>query len=169
MQKKIDEYISANEYQSEGEYNAIITALPSPLIKSSIAGNPDLLKEWHPNKNSYQPTQLSYGSKIKVWWQCGKMHEWEATPNSRTRPQGTGCPYCNGKQPTHDNNLAVQSPELVKEWHPEKNNELRPEMFLPRSNKKVWWLCKYLHEWQATIDNRFNGTNCPVCWSSKSS
>jgi hypothetical protein len=163
--KKIDDYIKMNEYQREEDYHAIISVLPSPLLKSSIAGNPDLMKEWHPSKNSYQPTQLSYGSKIKLWWQCDKGHEWEATSNSRTRPQGTGCPYCSGKQPTEDNNLAVKSPELAKEWHPLKNNELRPEMFLPRSNKKVWWLCEYLHEWQASIDNRFNGTNCPVCWN----
>ncbi|HAT4693299.1 zinc-ribbon domain-containing protein [Legionella pneumophila serogroup 1] len=161
--RKIDDYINANKYQSEEEYKLIISTLPSPLIQRSIASYPDLLKEWHPTKNSYHPSQLSYGSKIKVWWLCEKKHEWEATPNSRTRLQGTGCPYCSGKQPTHDNNLAIKSPELVKEWHPEKNNGLRPEMFLPRSNKKIWWLCTHLHEWQATIDNRFNGTNCPHC------
>ncbi|NCT56932.1 MAG: zinc-ribbon domain-containing protein [Legionella sp.] len=165
--QKIDEYICANEYTNKEEYGAIVSALPAPLMKRSIAGHPGLLKEWHPSKNVYQPAQLSYGSRIKVWWLCGKGHEWEATPNSRTRPQGTGCPYCSGKQATHDNNLAVKSPELVKEWHPDKNNELMPEMFLPRSNKKVWWLCGKGHEWQASIDNRFNGTNCPLCWSAK--
>ena len=165
--KNIDEYILTKQYQNEAEYNSTVSALPAPQMKRSIASNPDLLKEWHPSKNSYHPAQLSYGSRIKVWWQCGLNHEWEATPNSRTRPQGTGCPYCSGKKPTPDNNLAVKCPELVKEWHLERNNELKPEMFLPRSNKKVWWLCEYLHEWQASIDNRFNGTNCPYCWSAK--
>lgn len=165
--KKIDEYLLIKQYQNEAEYNSTVSALPAPQMKRSIASNPNLLKEWHPSKNIYHPAQLSHGSRIKVWWQCTLNHEWEATPNSRTRPQGTGCPYCSGKKPTPDNNLAVKCPELVKEWHPEKNNELRPEMFLPRSNQKVWWLCKYLHEWQAAIDNRFNGTNCPHCWSNK--
>ncbi|HBD7397089.1 zinc-ribbon domain-containing protein [Legionella longbeachae] len=165
--KKIDEYIYMKEYQNEEEYNSIVSTLPAPLVNRSIEGNPGLLKDWHPSKNFYHPSQLSYGSKIKVWWQCEKKHEWKATPNSRTRPSGTGCPYCSGKQATPDNNLALKCPELVKEWHPVKNNGLLPEMFLPRSNKKIWWLCKHLHEWQATIDNRFNGTNCPYCRGKK--
>ena len=31
------------------------------------------------------------------------------------------------------------------------------------SHKKVWWLGKCGHEWQAIIASRTNGTGCPCC------
>ena len=56
--------------------------------------NPKLAKQWHPNKNGdLTPSDVMMGSGKKVWWQCERGHEWEATINSRTR--GNGCPYCN--------------------------------------------------------------------------
>lgn len=57
---------------------------------------PALAKEWHPTKNgSLTPRDVTPGSGKKVWWICGKGHEWEATVNNRSR--GRGCPYCAGK------------------------------------------------------------------------
>ena len=32
-------------------------------------------------------------------------------------------------------------PELVKEFHPSKNGELRPKDFTYGSSKKIWWKC----------------------------
>ena len=31
------------------------------------------------------------------------------------------------------------------------------------SGRKVWWLCKQGHSWQATISHRTQGYNCPYC------
>ena len=28
---------------------------------------------------------------------------------------------------------------LMKEWNYENNGDLKPENFMPNSNKKVWW------------------------------
>ncbi len=55
-------------------------------------------------------------------------------------------------------------PHLVKEWHPTKNGELRPENFTHGSNEKVWWQCPKgeYHEWKATIHDRSKG-GCPFC------
>ena len=55
-------------------------------------------------------------------------------------------------------------PHLVKEWHPTKNKDLKPEDFTPRSGKKVWWQCPKgeYHEWKATIHDRSKG-GCPFC------
>ena len=37
-------------------------------------------------------------------------------------------------------------------------------MLWPVASKKVWWICKHGHEWQATIGSRvINGTGCPKC------
>lgn len=60
-------------------------------------------------------------------------------------------------------NLAKVNPKVAHEWHPIKNGDLRPEEFVPYSNKKVWWKCPKNHEWTAIIANRNKGTGCPIC------
>ena len=60
-------------------------------------------------------------------------------------------------------------PELAKEWHPTKNGNLKPNMFKPYSDHKVWWLCsKCGYEYQSTIGHRSYGTGCPKCGIHKS-
>lgn len=55
---------------------------------------PSLLAEWHPTKNgNLQPSDISFGSGRKIWWQCKKCgHEWQSAIYARTA--GTGCPIC---------------------------------------------------------------------------
>ena len=54
---------------------------------------PELAKQWHPTKNnSLTPHDISYGSGLRVWWQCSNNHEWAAVINSRR--QGSGCLLC---------------------------------------------------------------------------
>lgn len=121
-----------------------------------------LSKEWHPTKNdNLNFEDFSLGSHKKVWWLCAKGHEWEA--QIKNRYYGGNCPYCIGKRPSKENNLLVKNPKLANEWHPTKNGILLPENFCPSSSKKVWWLCKNNHEWQATINHRYNGKGCPIC------
>ena len=52
---------------------------------------------------------------------------------------------------------------LVKEWNPTKNGDLKPKDFTHRSNKKVWWICSKGHEWDAVISSRTRGRGCPYC------
>ena len=55
--------------------------------------NPKLASEWNYEKNgALKPTDVFGGSGKKVWWKCKNGHEWESTPNDRSR--GTGCPIC---------------------------------------------------------------------------
>lgn len=55
---------------------------------------PEIANEWHPSKNkNLKPSDVSYGSNKKVWWECNEGHEWIASVNDRTR--GNGCPFCN--------------------------------------------------------------------------
>lgn len=61
-------------------------------------------------------------------------------------------------------NLAIANPALALEWHPTKNGSLIPRDVTPGSSKKIWWVCKLKHEWQATIKNRFKGSGCPTCY-----
>ena len=54
-------------------------------------------------------------------------------------------------------------PDLVKEWHPSANGALTPRKVTIGHAKKVWWICRDSHEWQATIKSRMNGNGCPIC------
>lgn len=123
---------------------------------------PNLVKEWHPEKNSVHPDEVMPGTHKKAWWICSLGHEWQAEIKSRTT--GIGCPYCAGKKVLKGfNDLASQDPELAKEWHPEKNGNLTPEDVTVSSGKKVWWLCKNRHEFLAAVYIRKSGRGCPYC------
>jgi len=57
-------------------------------------------------------------------------------------------------------------PELIREWHPTKNGELKPEDFTFGSDKKIWWLCPEDHEYKSRINNRTKKTiGCQKCKS----
>lgn len=123
---------------------------------------PDILKEWHPVKNgSLSPEKLKPRAANRIWWICAKGHEWEATLHNRVG--GTGCPYCSGRRVCYETSLQNRNPDLAKEWHPFKNQELTPKDVALNYNKKVWWKCKRGHEWQASPNGRARGTGCPLC------
>ena len=129
--------------------------------------NPALAKEWNYDKNKgVFPLDVLPNSAKKVWWMCSKGHEWRAIIEDRNK--GNGCPYCAGQKIIQGyNDLQTVNPTLAKEWNYEKNNELTPISVFPNSNKKVWWMCSEGHEWQASINHRSNGRNCPYCAGKK--
>ncbi len=134
--------------------------------RGSLAeNNPELAKQWNPTKNGVlKPDDITIKYNKKVWWLCPRCgYEWQASPNNRSK--GVGCPCCSGRVPKVGvNDLKTVRPDLAEEWNYEKNNELRPENFLPKSGKKVWWKCKSCgHEWESTIQKRSNGLSCPCC------
>ena len=125
---------------------------------------PEIAKEWHPFKNLYlTPDNVTSKSGKKVWWKCSFGHEWEAVISNRTR-LGSSCPYCKGKKAIiGKNDLQTINPMLAREWHPVKNGTLNPTNMMSTSKRKIWWICKEGHEWEATIDSRSKGHGCPYC------
>lgn len=151
-------------------------------FKSLRETHPDLIKEWDFEKNKdlrfkdgtpITPDTVSAGSAQDVWWECSKCHhKWQTPPKSRKR--GRGCIVCKNKEARENRNkellknnksFAELRPDLVKQWHPTKNGELKPSEVLPNSNKKVWWVCKRnpKHEWQISVAARYGGRECPYC------
>lgn len=63
--------------------------------------------------------------------------------------------------------LAYLNPKLSKEWDYEKNYPLTPSDVRCGSNKRVGWLCKSHHKWDALIFSRMNGSGCPYCSDQK--
>lgn len=56
--------------------------------------HPELLKDWDYNKNKIKPSNIKFGSDIKIWWLCSDCNfEWKNNLNTRTC-QGCGCPRC---------------------------------------------------------------------------
>lgn len=125
---------------------------------------PDLAAQWHKSKNgALTPQDVRPGSHRRVWWQCGKGHQWRAVIAARTA--GEGCPVCAGKVVIPgENDLASQFPEVAGQWDGEKNGELTVEMVAAHSNRKVWWTCEKGHSWQAAVAARTRrSSGCPYC------
>lgn len=130
---------------------------------------PDLLQFWDYNKNSLLPTDVLCGGEKKYWWICKNKHSYEQCIKSTIK--GIGCPVCANKLIIPGvNDLATFYPTLVDEWDYEKNGKLRPNSVSPHSNKKVFWKCKYGHQWQTNINSRIRDGKvhqCPYCCNQK--
>ncbi len=126
--------------------------------------NPDVLDQWDYQKNDIKPEEVSYGSSKKVWWKCKAGHSYQQSIN-RKISRKTGCPICSGHITVPGvNDFAKAYPKLAEEWHHSKNNGLLPSQISKKNGRKVWWLCKYGHEWQATPRDRvLDNTGCPYC------
>ncbi len=61
------------------------------------------------------------------------------------------------------NDVYSANKKLASEWNYKKNGEITPSDIAIGSQKKIWWICEKQHEWQATPNNRNNGTGCPYC------
>jgi len=124
---------------------------------------PDLSFEWDLEKNlNLNIEQISPWSNKKVWWKCGRGHNYESVVASRTN--GNGCPYCAGRLPIiGETDLNTLRLDLSSEWDFEKNYPLQPYDVTVSSGKKVWWRCGKGHSWQAQVNNRNNGVGCPYC------
>ena len=97
--------------------------------------NPEVFKQIHPTKNEgVDLMKLTVGSNKHILWKCERNHEWEARINSRhayisktgIKHKGNGCPYCDNQKVCLDNCLATVNPDVAKEWHPTKNENLTP-------------------------------------------
>lgn len=166
---RFDDYQLMENFAGDQRYKEIVYYLPGPAPEQSLATlRPEIAADFHPTKNApLTPWHFFPGGGQKVWWLCPKdnSHEWQTTPNSRTYG-GYGCPICSGMRASSTNNLAVLYPELIQEWHPEKNKMYDPYNIKPGSSYKVWWRCNSnrKHEWQARISARAKGKQkCPIC------
>ena len=124
-----------------------------------------LTLQWHPTKNvDLTPSDVSFGSRTVVWWQCHLGHEWKAAV--RLQMKSAGCVYCSGvKAWPGYNDLATTHPKIAAEWHPTKNAGVTPEQVRSGSGKKIWWLCKFNHESTAVIKDKVKAKGkCPKCF-----
>lgn len=62
-----------------------------------------------------------------------------------------------------ERSLIAKYPNIARQWHPNKNENLTPNNVSAGSHKNVWWLCEKGHEWTSNIYNRIKGVGCPYC------
>lgn len=66
------------------------------------------------------------------------------------------------------NSFGDNFPELLKEWHPTKNENFTPYMFGIHSKEKMWWQCLNCgKEYQSAFEHRARGHGCPDCGRKK--
>jgi very-short-patch-repair endonuclease len=128
--------------------------------------HPDIIKQWHITLNGdITPTDVSYGSKKKYWWQCPDYAEdiYETSINNKTKD--TNCPFCSGKKANIRNCLATNFSDIAKEWHPILNGKITPYDITYGSGKEFWFLCTNNHKYKTRITSRtsINKTGCPHC------
>lgn len=136
--------------------------------------SPEIAELWHPGRNGKKaPHSVSAYSSEVVWWKCRKnqKHVWsnEIKEQARTGPV---CPLCPKVSAVRTKSVAQMNRAIAKQWHPTKNEGLRPEDIGAGSDRKVWWKCTEGpdHEWQATIFQRTHlKTACPFCSNRRAS
>ena len=123
--------------------------------------HPKIALEWHPIKNTEAISNITAGSKKKVWWlgkDCG--HEWEATVHHRANDRD--CPYCSGKKILSGfNDLVTTHPKLAEQWS--LVNDKKPTEVSLGSEYFATWNCAKGHEWKAVVYSRTGGRGCPIC------
>jgi hypothetical protein len=162
---KLHSYVNGNSLVNEKLYRKIVSNLPAPPPGKSLADIiPELAKEWAYDLNApLTPEHFRPSANKSAWWRCKRGHTWKSVIQQRTFRR-SGCLRCTLQAATSENNLAVIHPELVKEWHPEKNCDIRPGDVFPKSNQKYWWKCIKGHEWLAVVSCRASGAGCPFCY-----
>jgi hypothetical protein len=136
---------------------------------------PKIARQWHREKNGeVLPKDVYPFAQQKAWWTCpkNKEHVYEARIANRTA-NNSGCPYCDGRRIiAKENSLKARFPDIAKDWHKIKNENLSPADVTPHTDRKVWWTCKKGpdHDWLAAVCNRTtHGAGCPACAGKKAS
>ena len=134
-----------------------------PGVNDLQTVNPAVAAQWHPTKNKgLTPDRVAANRNKKAWWICSEGHVWEAFIYSRN--QGRGCPFCESRAVLAGyNDLATLRPDIAAQWYQPCNRGLKPNQVAVYSHRKVCWKCSCGHRWKATVANRSNGNNCPVC------
>jgi hypothetical protein len=131
------------------------TLKPVPPEQSIL--NLEIAKEWDYERNeTLEPKHFSKVSHYKAHWICPLGHRYQR--EVRFRVKGSQCPVC--RQENISNNLAKlekEYPELLAQWHPQRNGDLTPVNVSASSTRQVWWKCDQCnHEFQTSIITRLS-------------
>lgn len=130
-------------------------AAPDNCLKRTF---PAVAEMWHPTKNGQlSPADVTQGSYKMVIWLCDQGHDWAAkvscmVQSFRLGSAAKGCPFCDGKRATLENNLQSKYPQAATLWDETGNAPVKPSEVLPRSKKVYYWRCQEKHSWRASVN-----------------
>lgn len=145
--------------------NRIKKAGVVPREKSLGYLRQDILPYWSSN-NVIDPFTIAVYSHSEVMWICGACkNEFSLEVSVMTRKKIPRCRECRDFEATDENRLSLVCPNLVYEWHPTKNGNLRPEDISYGKQIDIWWKClECEHSWKTRlIDRSIQGKGCPIC------
>jgi hypothetical protein len=139
---------------------------------------PEEMKQWDHKKNiAIDPSTISKASTILVWWKCPKKcpegcpHEYQQRVVDKL-VKGYGCLHCSQTSTIMCIHLSISytHPNLIKEMHSTKNEDLDPSKISFGSDIQVWWICSKNpnHEWKTSVSCRTRErcpTGCPLCYN----
>lgn len=98
---------------------------------------PKVAEEWDYERNApLTPEDVTKGSSKRFWWKCKTCgHHWEASVNSRTSKNGSGCPKCASEQRARKN-AQKKSAEPAPVAAPRKDKPAKPAKPASSSPKK---------------------------------
>jgi len=118
---------------------------------------PDYAKDWHPTKNGkLTPYDVVSGSAKKVWWVCGRGHEYEQLVKSHTR--GDVCRFCSRNQTSLiEIRLFTELKHLFNEvsWR-HKIDGKECDIYLPKQNIGIEVDGSYWHRDKFKVDSEKN-------------
>lgn len=125
--------------------------------------HPKIAKEWDEEANGVPANKIKAGTSSPFSWVCQKGHKWKT--NIHNRIKGDKCPICSNKIVLQGvNDFPTTHPEKVEFWHPTKNGQLKPEMFVAGSGTKVWWKCEKGHNFETQLASFvYMGRACNKC------
>jgi len=125
---------------------------------------PQLLSDWNYVRNPEGPTELTWGTRKKVWFTCAIGHDWDSNPATRVS-RNLSCPYCSRRKlMVGFNDFATVCHEAAEEWDYARNGSQIPSHYLPGSEKKFWFICQKNHSWFASLHSRYHqASGCPAC------
>ncbi|WP_420063503.1 zinc-ribbon domain-containing protein, partial [Mycobacteroides chelonae] len=141
-------------------------------IRDLFDTRPDLVAEWHSEKNGRLDALLpTLSLQQKLWWRCATCQfEWDTKLYNRER--GHGCRPCatkrsaiNLKVPAPGRSLADLHPNVASQWHPTRNGRTHPTDVRPTSRDVFWWKDIAGHSWQASAVAAIKSSiaGCPNC------
>lgn len=111
---------------------------------------PEVAAQWHPSKNGeLKPSDVTYGSKKLVWWQCELHHEhiWQAKVNGRTAQGGRGCPMCTRQTSIPEVRILAELQTLFPDTKSrEKIHRLEVDVYIPTLKIGVEFDGSYFHK-----------------------
>ena len=141
---------------------------PICSLKVLVAGvndlattHPQIAGHWNKAKNvGLSPSDVSIGSKRKIWFTCDNGHDYEQQISSSLK---YGCNKCSGHTVSRgENDLATLRPDLAAEWNFDLNDKSPSDVMLG-SDYRAWWIDQENHIWQQGVQVRSRGVGCPKC------